>query len=140
VSLSCVQVSLSCNVACLPFYSSRGGTYKGAEPRHVGLGTKWSETTNACNVRTLSECSNARTLIVLASLHCFFGNARVIMSTEHVVVWIRRLVGRRGRGPLRHGARVEVATVAGKPPGRIPQGRWPQASSATLLASSSLHL
>jgi hypothetical protein len=30
------------------------------------------------------------------------------------------LVGRRGRGPLRPGARVEVATAAGKPPGRIP--------------------
>ena len=54
----------------------------------------------------------------------------------------------RGRGPLRHGARAEVVAVAGaevvaatgKPPRRIPRGQWPRASSATLLASSSLHL
>jgi hypothetical protein len=26
-------------------------------------------------------------------------------------------IGRRGRGPLCYGARVEMATVAGKPPG-----------------------
>jgi hypothetical protein len=37
-------------------------------------------------------------------------------------------------------AGVEVVVAAGKPPGRIPRGRWPRASSATLLASSSLHL
>jgi hypothetical protein len=49
-------------------------------------------------------------------------------------------IGRQGRGPLRYGARIMVATAAGKSPGRIPQGQYPRASSVTLQAPSSLHL
>jgi hypothetical protein len=36
-SLSLSSVCPFCNVACLPFYNSRGGEYKGVEPRYVGL-------------------------------------------------------------------------------------------------------
>jgi hypothetical protein len=49
-------------------------------------------------------------------------------------------VGGRGRGPLRNGARIEVAITAVTPSWRIPQGQWPRTSSATLLASGSLYL
>jgi hypothetical protein len=59
VSLSLNESPL-CNVTCFPFYSSRGARTTGTEPRHVGLGTKWREITNACNVRAIPECSNAR--------------------------------------------------------------------------------
>jgi hypothetical protein len=38
-----VCFNILCNVVCPPFYSSKGGTYKGAEPRHVGSEAKRRE-------------------------------------------------------------------------------------------------
>jgi hypothetical protein len=48
------------DVACPPFYSPRGGTYKDVGPRHVGIGAKRKEVTNACNAWAISERHNAR--------------------------------------------------------------------------------
>jgi hypothetical protein len=49
-------------------------------------------------------------------------------------------VGEREQGPLRNGARIEAAITVVTPSWGIPQGQWPQPSSATLLASGSLYL
>jgi hypothetical protein len=49
-------------------------------------------------------------------------------------------VGRRGRGPLRNGARIEAAITVVTPSWRIPQAQRSRTSNATLLASGSLHL
>jgi hypothetical protein len=67
-------------------FIAQGGTYKGTEPQHAGPGTKWREILYARNVRALSECSNVRSVCTLASLGCFLGNARVVMSTDLVAV------------------------------------------------------
>jgi hypothetical protein len=34
--------------------------YKDTKPRHVGLGAKWKEITNACNACVISERHNVR--------------------------------------------------------------------------------
>jgi hypothetical protein len=50
------------------------------------------------------------------------------------------LVGGRGRGPLRNGARIEAAITVVTPSWRTPQGQRPRTSSVTLLALGSLYL
>jgi hypothetical protein len=49
-SLSVLEPKRACVVTlrALPFIA-QGGTYKDAEPRHVGLGAKRKEVTNACS-------------------------------------------------------------------------------------------
>ena len=43
----------------------KGGTYKDAEPRHVGPGAKWKEVTNACNAWAISERHNVRSAYII---------------------------------------------------------------------------
>jgi hypothetical protein len=63
----------------LPFIA-QGGTYKDAEPRHVGPGAKRKGVTNACHARVISERHNVRSAYSIDILRCFLGNARVMVS------------------------------------------------------------
>jgi hypothetical protein len=58
----------------------KGGTYKDAEPRHVGPGAKWKEATTSCNARVISERHNVCGAYSIDILRCFLGNVRVMMS------------------------------------------------------------
>jgi hypothetical protein len=84
-------VNLLCNVVCPPFYSSKGGTYNDAEPRHVGPGAKWREyIIEVSNVSTPEQSPGAMISVVHTVLicgGCFLGNARVMMSIMHAAVW-----------------------------------------------------
>jgi hypothetical protein len=77
-------VNLPCNVVCPHFYSSKGGTYKDAEPRHVGPGAKRREyIIGVTNASTPEQSPGAMLSVVHAVLiccGCFLGNARVMMS------------------------------------------------------------
>jgi hypothetical protein len=67
-----LRVCLSCNVVCPPFYSSKGGKYKGAEYRDVGPGAKWREyTIEASHATTAGQSLGA------------------IMSVVHIVLMSR---------------------------------------------------
>jgi hypothetical protein len=83
---------VSCNVVCPPFYSSRRGTYKDVEPRHVGPGAKQREyIIEVSNTSMAEQSPGAMISVVHTALICggyFLGNARVMMSIVHAAVWV----------------------------------------------------
>jgi hypothetical protein len=84
-------VNLPCNVMCPPFYSSMGGTYKDANPRHVGPGAKRREyTVEVTNASTPKQSPGAMMSVVhvvLICCGCFLCHARVMMGIVHAAAW-----------------------------------------------------
>jgi hypothetical protein len=75
-----------CNVACLPFYSLRGARTRELSPDMWAQGQNGGRQLTPAMSGPPPSIVTPVALIVLASLGCFLGNARVIMSTEHVAV------------------------------------------------------
>jgi hypothetical protein len=88
VNLSWVCLVTSC---ALPFIAQKG-TYKDAEPRHVGPGAKQREyIIEVTSVSTPKQSPGAMLSVVHAVLicyGCFLGNARVMMGVVHVAAWV----------------------------------------------------
>jgi hypothetical protein len=80
----------------LPFIA-QGGTYKDAEPRHVGPGAKRREYIIEVTSASMPEQSPGAMLsvvhAVLICYGCFLGNTRVMMGVVHTAVWAYCLPG-----------------------------------------------
>jgi hypothetical protein len=83
LSLSWVCLVTSC---ALPFIA-QGGTYKDAEPRHVGLGVKWKEVSTVCSARAISERHNVRSAYSIDMSLQLLRYTRVMMSAAHAAAW-----------------------------------------------------